>query len=126
MQGITIIKSIVFTGVLLACTGKDVKDVKSTFLEEIDKQDLNSFFRYTSKDGVNRLEYYYGNLSEKNNEERLFNALKTQFSNSNAVQKSDSLIYLLSNKLNGQDNRNTITFIKENNVWLLDDYRQGK
>ena len=123
-----LINSIIFLVLIVGCVRKEINSLKSTFVEEVKKRDIETFKKYTTRKGIKRLEYYFGSLDEKESQAKLFDEFNWLFLTPDIVKESDSLVYFLSNRSDGAEsiNTNTITFIKKDTLWLIDDYRQGK
>lgn len=111
---------------LHACIDGEFIKTYSKFKSNLENKNFEAIKRQATKQGITSLEYYFGDLSQNNNQQKFFKQLQKEFSKSYIKKNSSTVIYVLSNKPTGNVSSNTLTFIKSGNVWLLDDYRQGK
>lgn len=109
------------------CSHYDLMKSFSEFKANVEKERLEAIERQSTKHGMERLTYSFGDLSRPSNRQKLSEALKKVLPRPHIRQDGDSVVYVIyvvSAKSGGTDN--TLSFVKKGKRWLLDDYRQGK
>lgn len=109
---------------LLSCENKEFKAVYNDFEKAVENKDIEFIKSHSTNHGIKRLEYLFGDISKKGNIDKLFYYVR--MSDPYFKSSGDSIIYVLSNKPTGDKSANTLTFIRKEKKWLLNDYRQGK
>ncbi|MBI3260058.1 MAG: hypothetical protein HYZ54_11365 [Ignavibacteriae bacterium] len=110
-----------------SCIDSEFRKSYELFREAIKKKDVAKVKEISTASGIESIEYLFGSLLEKKNQNDFFGEIDELFSNPHFEKaKTDSVVYVLSGEQSNGRNKNCMTFIKQGKNWLLDDYRQGK
>ena len=111
---------------LSGCIDGSFKEMYAQFNDAITKRDTYKIKQYTTDHGMERIAYNFGDLTNSKNKNALFHEIHNVFSDPIFEKKSDSVIYVSSERVTAFTSGTYMTFIKREGQWFLDDYRRGK